>query len=114
MEKTFIGGVMVLTPTQNLTGGKETEELMLAASQVLNEDQPRVVIDLRKIDWINSPGLSALARIHVSCAARGGWMRVARVSTRIKNMLAVTRMIMLFDTFDSADEAAHPDGVKRA
>ena len=114
MEKKFLERVLVLTPNQNLTGSKETEELEAAANEVLKLDQPQIVIDLGKIDWVNSPGLGALVRIHVSCANRGGWMRVARVGKRIKNMLVITRVIMLFDTFDSPEEAVQPDAVKRA
>ena len=114
MEQASIGCVVVLTPTRNLTGGKETEDLKAAASQVLNEGRPRLVIDLGEIDWINSPGLAELVSIHVSCVNRGGWMRVAGVSKRIKNMLVVTRVIMLFETFETADEAAQPYAVKRA
>ena len=109
VEQKSFGRVRVLIPTRNLTGGKETEELGAAADQVLGQGTPRIVIDLEKIDWINSPGLGALVKIYISCMNRGGWMRVAGVGKRIKNMLLVTRVIMLFDTFDTVDEAITPD-----
>jgi anti-sigma B factor antagonist len=113
VEQRSLGRVRVLTPARNLTGGKETEELEAAADQVLGQETPRIVIDLKKIDWINSPGLSALVKIHISCVNRGGWMRVAGVGKRIKNLLLVTRVIMLFDTFETVEEAvAKPDPVK--
>ena len=113
VEQRSLGPVRVLIPTRNLTGGKETQELEAAVDQVLGQETPRVVIDLKKIDWINSRGLSTLVEIHISCVNRGGWMRVAGVGKRIKNLLLVTRVIMLFDTFDTVDEAvAQPDPVK--
>lgn len=114
MEQRFLGRVLVLTPTQNLTGGKETQELERATSQVLSQDKPCIVIDLGRIDWINSPGLGALVKIHISCVNRGGWMRVAGIGKRIKHMLVVTRVIMLFDAFDTAERAVtRPDTGKR-
>jgi anti-sigma B factor antagonist len=113
VEQRFVGRALVLTPTRNLTGGNETEELIAAGGQVLDQDVPRVVIDLSKIEWINSPGLIALVKIYISCVNRGGWMRVAGVGKRIKSMLVVTRLIRLFDTFDTVEEAlAQPDAVK--
>ena len=112
MEQKFVGRALVITPTRNLTGGTETEELVAAAGQVLGQDTPRIVIDLGKIEWINSPGLMALVKIYISCVNRGGWMRVARVGHRIKSMFVVTRLIRLFDTFETVDEAlAQPDPV---
>ena len=114
VEQRFLGRVLVLTPTQNLTGGKETQELERATSQVLSQDKPCIVIDLGRIDWINSPGLGALVKIHISCVNRGGWMRVAGIGKRIKHMLVVTRVIMLFDAFDTAERAVtRPDAGKR-
>src|SRR5262245_4546336 len=112
MEQRMVGRVLVLTPTENLTGGKETENLTGAASEAFAGDKPRIIIDLAKIDWINSPGLSALVRIHVSCVNRGGWMRVVGVGKRIKNLLVITRVIMLFDTFETVDLALAQSEVK--
>jgi anti-anti-sigma factor len=112
MEQRTVERVLVLTPTENLTGGKETEKLTAAASKVFDRDKPRIIIDLAKIDWINSPGLGALVRIHTSCVNREGWMRVVGVGHRIKNLLVITRVIMLFDTFETVDQAVSEQDVK--
>ena len=110
VEQRSLGPVLVLTPTRNLTGGKETEELVAAAEQIRDQATPRIVIDLRKIEWISSPGLGALVKIHIGCAKRGGWMRLASVGKRVKDLLLVTRLIRLFDTFDTLEEAlAQPE-----
>ena len=113
MEKKLRGRALVLTPTRNLTGGTETEELLAAADQVLAQGTPRIVIDLGKVEWISSLGLAVLVTIHIRCTNRGGWMRLARVGHRIKSMLMVTKLILLFDTFDTVEEAlAQPDPAK--
>jgi len=113
VEQKSFGRVRVLIPTRNLTGGKETQELKAAADQIISQETPRIVIDLEKIDWINSSSLSVLVKIHISCMKRGGWMRVTSVGKRIKNLLLVTRVIMLFETFDTVDEAIAPDTASR-
>jgi anti-sigma B factor antagonist len=105
LDRETVGDVQVLTLKRSLTGGKETEELLAVADQIAAQGPPRIVIDLRKIDWIGSTGLGALVKVHVSCINREGWLRVAGIGKRIKNVFLVTRLILLFDTFETVDEA---------
>lgn len=105
LETHRMGDVHVLTLHRNLAGGKETQELHAAVDAILGEGTPRIVIDLGKIDFLSSLGLSAFVKIHTSCVNRGGWMRIARVSKRIHNVLLITRLVMVFDTADTVEQA---------
>jgi anti-sigma B factor antagonist len=100
-----VGDDHVLTPTRGLVGGKETTELMAAADPIVAQGTPHIVVDLGEIDFVGSMGMSALVKIHTSCITRGGWLRLARISRRIHDALEITRLIMVFDTFDTIEEA---------
>jgi anti-anti-sigma factor len=99
------GEVHVLTPRKNLQGGDETKELQQLVHDIQGQGAPRIVVDLGRISYLNSVGLGALVGIHTTCANRKGWLRIARIGTRIKDLFLVTKLTLVLDTYDSVDEA---------
>ena len=97
--------VHVLTPKRNLVGGQETVTLARAISDFEDPEALKVVLDLRRIDWVSSLGVEELRRIHYTCAQRNGWMRLACAGERISNIILTMRLDWVFDTFDTVEEA---------
>jgi anti-anti-sigma factor len=97
--------VHILTPKRNLVGGQETVALAGAISSFEDAQNLKVVLDLRRINWVSSLGVEELRRIHRTCAQRNGWMRLACVGERIENIILTMRLDWVFDTFDTVDEA---------
>jgi anti-sigma B factor antagonist len=112
LDKDARGDVTILTPRKNLQGGEETRDLQQAVQEIVSKGVPKIVIDLGKISYLNSVGLGALVGAHTSCSNRQGWLRIARVGNRIKNLFLVTKLTLVFDSYDSVDEAI--DGVNKA
>ena len=100
LEIAVMDNVHVLTPIHNLAGGDETEELK-AAVATLSE----AVVDLGKISWVSSLGISGLIRARKTCVDREGWLRLARAGERIDNILLTAQLTALFDTFETIEEA---------
>lgn len=53
----------------------------------------RLVIDLRKVDFCDSTGLSAFVRGDQTCAAHGGWLRVAGAHGSVLKALDITGLL---------------------
>ena len=104
-DHTTIGDVHVLTPKKNLVGGEETLAILGAIDEVAGRGNPKIVLDIGKISWVNSTGLGALVRMRMTCCNRGGWFRIARVGERINGIFLVTKLVLVFDTFESVEEA---------
>ena len=102
----LVGDIHVLTPRKNLVGGQETRALTdLVTSIAAGTAAPRIVLDLERINWVSSLGIEALRRIHRTCAAEDGWMRVVCVGSRIRSVLLAMRLHWVFETYDTVDEA---------
>jgi anti-sigma B factor antagonist len=112
LDRQVRGDVHVLTPRKNLQGGDETRVLQQAVQEIVAVGVPKIIVDLGKISFLNSVGLGALVGAHTSCAKRNGWLRITGVGTRIKNLFLVTKLTLVFDSYDSVDEAV--TGVNRA
>jgi anti-anti-sigma factor len=105
-------GFAVVRPENRLVGDKETDEFQAIVKQ-LNEDQLGfVVVDLGSIDWISSPGIGALVDAHQRFAKRGAHVLLARVDKRIHNLLIITKLSLVFDTFSSVEDAIVEGGKK--
>jgi anti-sigma B factor antagonist len=103
-EHTVIGDVHVLTPKKNLMGQEETLALRGAFEEVAARGAPKVVVDLGKIDWMNSMGIGALVGMMTSCKNRGGSFSVVRIGRRIRSSLVVTKIALIMDTFETLEE----------
>ena len=72
---------------------------------LLSEGWKKVVVNLDESPWANSQGIGMLIGAHTSFANAGGELVLARVTPRIYDILTVTRLLLIFKTFETEDEA---------
>ena len=105
LDKVKKGDIWVLTPHKDLMGGEETRQLEQTIREIASEGEPRMVVDLARISYLNSTGLGSLVSAHMSCQNRQGFLRLANISKRIHNLFLITKLTFVFETFGSVDEA---------
>jgi anti-sigma B factor antagonist len=113
LDREMRGDIHVLSPRKNLQGGDETRELQAAVQEIVSDGVPKIVMDLGKISYMTSVGLGTLVGAYTSCSKRNGWLRVARIGNRIKDLLLVTKLTLVFDSYDTVEEAlegVHKEG----
>ena len=62
------------------------------------------VVDLEHVDWMSSAGLGALVSAYSSVQKVGGRFALANI-TNIQNLLNVTQLARVFDSYDSRSDA---------
>jgi len=105
-------GFAVVRPDNRLVGDKETDEFQAIVKQLNEEQLGFVVVDLGAIDWISSPGIGALVDAHQRFAKRGAHVFLARVDKRIHNLLIITKLSLVFETFENVEDAIVAGGRK--
>lgn len=98
-------GVVVIEPKGKIMGGPESTALHDLLHEIIEQDKSRVVIDLGKVDWMNSTGLGLLISGLTSLRKAGGELKLANVTEKIQSLLTITKLITVFKAFDSVDEA---------
>lgn len=99
------GDVAVLELKGKLMGGPETMAVHDKVKELIANDVKKVVVDLGKVTWLNSTGLGALMGSLTSLRNAGGDLKLARVTDKVKSLFMITKLITIFETYDSVDEA---------
>ncbi|MDZ4803349.1 MAG: STAS domain-containing protein [Candidatus Eisenbacteria bacterium] len=95
------GDVTILTLSGRLMGGPDTEQFLKAMREVIDAKRTRVILDMGDVAWVNSSGLGALIAGWTLLQEKGGSLKLIRVSRRIEQILAVTKLDTVFEL--------HPD-----
>lgn len=104
--KRDVRGVVVVEVHGKLIGGPENSEMFHDLFRSLVEDgKNKVAVNLRHTRWANSQGIGMLIGAYTSLRKVDGDLVLAHVIDRIKDILTVTRLLLIFKTFETEDEA---------
>ena len=85
--------------------GAGRDLLMGALSLAALVGRPSIVIDMSDVSMIDAGGLGSLVIVYRESAAKLIALSLARVPTRVRQLLRITRLTMFLPLFDSVDEA---------
>ena len=99
-------GVAIIEVKGNLMGGPETLEVHEAVKTQIEAGVKNVVIDLSKVKWMNSTGLGTIMGCLTSLRNADGDLKLSGVTEKVKSIFMITKLLTLFETYGSAQEAA--------
>ena len=97
--------VAILAPRGWLMGGDETDEFEQTIRQLIQEGNRRLIIDLGDVAMMSSTALGVCAGCRASYANRQGRVVLCNVDKKIWNIFVITKLALLFDTYQSEREA---------
>jgi anti-sigma B factor antagonist len=103
--ETHAGDVTLLTLAGRLVADEEDTFFADRVNKLLAAGRIRIVADLREVSSIDSGGVGTLVAKLLSARRRGGDLRLLRPSDRSRRVLEITRLIEVFQVFESEDEA---------
>jgi len=89
----------------NIMGGPEAGELNELLHKLIDEDKKNVIIDLSDVKFMNSSGLGMLISAYTTMKNGGGNLKLANATEKINSLLLITKLVTIFENFDSVDEA---------
>jgi anti-sigma B factor antagonist len=98
-------GITVLEPKGKIMGGPDATILHDHLHELIGQGRRNVVIDLSRVEWMNSTGLGILISGLTTLRNNGGELKLARVTDKIESLLTITKLITVFENFDEVDEA---------
>jgi anti-sigma B factor antagonist len=105
MSTRSIEGVLVVDCSGRLVFGEESASLRDMVKKLLAES-PKIVMNLREINYIDSGGLGTLVSLYTTARNAGGAVKLASLSQRVGDLLQVTKLFTIFEVFDDTEDAA--------
>jgi anti-sigma B factor antagonist len=100
-----IGAVTVLDLVGKLTIDHDAQRLKDKINSLIQQGRTQIVLNLTDVSYIDSGGLGQLVASYGSVAKASGGLKLLGVSKRNHDLLSITRLVTLFDTYDSEKEA---------
>jgi len=98
------GDIVIFEVSGKIMGGDETTLFHGRMHEYMNQKKNKVVVDLAKVDWMNSVGLGMLISAMTTVKNADGRFVLTNIG-KIESILTVTRLITVFEHFDSRAEA---------
>ncbi|HDP99266.1 MAG TPA: anti-sigma factor antagonist [bacterium] len=102
-----IDGVVVLELSGKVMGGPDASLLSEKLHQLVDLKKTRVIADLGKVSWLNSSGLGILIGGLTTMRNSGGDLKLVNVTGKIESLLIITKLIKVFETFQTIEEAVN-------
>lgn len=100
-----VGGIVVLELSGKIMGGPDAGLLNDKLHELIDKKKTRVVVDLARVDWMNSSGLGILIGGLTTIRNSQGELKLANITERIQNLLMITKLLTVFESYDSVDKA---------
>ena len=98
-------GVTILEPRGKITIGVGDVALREAVHRELEAGHKNVLIDMNGVTTIDSSGIGELVSTYTSVNNRGGKLKLLHIPDKVSDILQITQLISVFESYDDEDEA---------
>jgi anti-sigma B factor antagonist len=104
MQERTIGSVTILDLTGRITAAGDSSLRDKIHSLVFQEKR-HVLLNLAGVPTMDSSALGELVAAHTTVSRAGGQIKLVNLTKRIHDLLTITRLATVFDTFDTEADA---------
>ena len=105
IEERALENVVVLDLKGKLTIGEGDELLKETIQRLMDQGHNKLLLNLDEVPYVDSAGLGEIVRTYTTVSRQGGSLKLVNLTKRITDLLAITKLLTVFDTFESEAEA---------
>ncbi len=109
LSSRMIDGVLIIDCNGRIVFGEEAAALRESVKGALGQNK-QIVLNLQNVSYIDSGGLGTLVGLYTSAQSAGGSVKLASLSQRVGQLLQVTKLVTVFETFDTEQAAVKSFG----
>ena len=100
-----VSDVTVLDLKGKMTLGEGDELLKDKINSLLAAGKKKLLLNLESVPYIDSAGLGEVVRTYTTVSRQGGSLKLLNLTKRIEDLLSITKLLTVFDTYDNEAEA---------
>ena len=101
----IVGDVTVLDLKGKITLGEGDELRKNKINSLLASSRKNMVVNIEGMPYIDSAGLGEVVRTYTTVSRQGGSLKLLNLTKRIQDLLSITKLLTVFETFDTEAEA---------
>src|SRR5678815_924151 len=105
IEERVVGEVTILDLKGKITLGEGDEILKDKIYSLIQANRKRILLNLADVPYIDSAGLGEVVRTYTTVSRQGGALKLVNLTKRITDLLMITKLLTVFETFDTEPEA---------
>lgn len=99
------GDVMILDLKGKLTLGEGDELLKDKVNSLIQQGYRQLLLNLEGVPYVDSAGLGEIVRTYTTVSRQGGKLKLLNLTKRIEDLLSITKLLTVFETFETEQEA---------
>jgi len=105
IEERALENVVVLDLKGKLTIGEGDQLLKETIQKLMEKGHNNLLLNLEGVPYVDSAGLGEIVRTYTTVSRQGGSLKLLNLTKRITDLLAITKLLTVFDTFESEADA---------
>jgi anti-sigma B factor antagonist len=105
IEERIVGDVTILDLKGKMTLGEGDELLKDKINSLIHQGQKNLLLNLEGVPYIDSAGLGEIVRTYTTVSRQGGALKLVNLTKRITDLLSITKLLTVFETFDLEKDA---------
>jgi anti-sigma B factor antagonist len=97
--------VTILDLKGKITLGEGDEALREKINNLISQNKKRILLNLAEVPYIDSAGLGEVVRTYTTVSRQGGQLKLVNLTKRITDLLSITKLLTVFEAFESETEA---------
>lgn len=109
-----VGDVVIVDIIGRITLGEGSGVVRETVKDLLKEGQKNLLLNLGEVTYIDSSGLGELVAAYATGAHQGARFKLLNVQKRVHDLLQVTKLYTVFESFASETAALRSFGARAA
>lgn len=105
IEKRTKSDVTILDLKGKILIGDGIDELREAINSAIKEKETKLLLNFKDVPYLDSTGLGEVVRSYTSVKKEGGVVKIINLTQKVRDLLSVTKLITVFETFEDEDKA---------
>ena len=99
------GDVTILDMSGSVRMGEGSIELRNAIRGLVEGGKKKILLNLRSVKNIDSSGIGELIANYTTVSRDGGQLKLLNLTEKIQNLLVITKLLTVFDSYDNEPDA---------
>ena len=105
IESRLQGDVLVLAPEGKMAIGAGEACVRAAIREALAAGQRKLLVDMKGVTMLDSSGVGELIGGYTSAVNKGGALKLARLTPRVREILVATQLTGILESYDDVPSA---------